>query len=302
MLSKKRRSKGKRKLAFVDAICDMSRRGLKGYWVDKKSHPWHRIYNMIETHWTKEGEERNLAETLLLIRDAVFGSIDIHSLSLSLETPTSKILEEITSGSSWRDGRRKARTFCGNMVSDLIEKGRIEYLEPAALRRDGFGYVTPSLNAARLKEFKKAQPIENEGRLEIKALSRSVFGKQLLRDQMITATSLPLDSPQAEQITQAYDHRLLDLEIDQTADPEFPMETEQITLNGRPVDEILIESEESTSKKKQAGVQTPLSEYIVEKGPKKKSKKKKTAKKTGKKKASTKKTKTKREKSKKGVK
>ncbi|MHA2163024.1 MAG: hypothetical protein ACXABF_11430 [Candidatus Thorarchaeota archaeon] len=306
MLSKKRRSKGKRKLAFVDKICDMSRRGdidgalelLKGYWIDKKAHPWHRIYNMIETHWTKEGEQRDLAETLLLIRDAVFGSIDIHSLSLSLEIPTSKILEEITSGNSWKDGRRKARTFCGNMVSDLIEKGRIEYLEPTALRRDGFGYVVPSLNVARLKEFKKAQPVENDGRLEIKALSRSVFGKQLLRDQMITTASLPLDSPQAEQITQAYDHRLLDLEIDQTADLAFPAETEQITLNGRPVDEVLLEREDSASRKKGAGVQTPLSEYIEEKDPKKKSKKKKPATKTRKKKPSKKKTKTKRGKSK----
>ena len=103
MLSKERRSTRKRKLAFVDAICDTSRRGdidgalelLKGYWIDKKAHPWHRIYTMIETHWTKEGEQRDLAETLLLLRDAVFGSIGIHSLSLTLDTPTSIILPSI---------------------------------------------------------------------------------------------------------------------------------------------------------------------------------------------------------------
>ncbi|MHA2191121.1 MAG: hypothetical protein ACXAAP_12890, partial [Candidatus Thorarchaeota archaeon] len=75
-------------------------------------------------------------------------------------------------------------------------------------------------------------------------------------------------------------------------------ETEQITLNGRPVDEVLLEREDSASRKKGAGVQTPLSEYIEEKDPKKKSKKKKPATKTRKKKPSKKKTKTKRGKSK----
>ncbi|MHA2145487.1 MAG: hypothetical protein ACXAB0_08545 [Candidatus Thorarchaeota archaeon] len=50
---------------------------MKGYFSDKKSNPWDRFYKDIETHWNREHPRTSATETLLLIRDAVFGAFDI---------------------------------------------------------------------------------------------------------------------------------------------------------------------------------------------------------------------------------
>jgi len=280
-LSKARQTKKVSKLAFVDAICNMTRRGdivgiiesQKKYWKDKKSNPWHRIHKLIETHWKKEKKGIDESETLILLRDAVFGSLDIHSLSLALDTPTHELIEMFVKGKSWKDGRRTVRTFCSKTVTELIKKGNLDYLETASLHRDGFGYLVPSLSEKHLEIYKKGRPKIKDGILDLKPLARSAIGRRIFRDLQITKSGLEEKDPLTTQILECYDNLLLDLEINGSTDSLLLGPTEQLTLNGRPIEEIIeIDEEKPTKKRRVKGVQVPLTEYLPEKKEKKKPK------------------------------
>ncbi|MHA1481465.1 MAG: hypothetical protein ACTSQZ_08590 [Candidatus Thorarchaeota archaeon] len=283
-LSKARQTKKTSKLAFVDAICDMARRGdifgivesQKKYWKNKKSSPWHRVHKLIETHWKKEKEGIDASETLILLRDAVFGSLDIHSLSLAIDTPTHEIIEMFVKGKSRKDGRRAVRTFCSKTVTELIKKGNLDYLETASLHRDGFGYLVPSLSEKHLEIYKNARPKKEDGAYDLKPLARSIIGRRIFRDLQITKASLDGKDPLVSQLLENYDHLLLDLEIDGSTDSLPLGPTEQLTLNGRPIEEITeIEAEKPSKKRRTKEVQVPLTEYLPQKKEKKKPTKRK---------------------------
>jgi hypothetical protein len=316
ILSKKRRSK-ESKLAFIDYMCEMSRRAdidaiensLKSYWKDKKANPWNRIYSLLEKYWMKERPDQDISNTLLLIRDGVFGALDIHSMSLALDVPTSTLVEMLHHEKSWKEGRRKVRTHCAELVSDMLDKGETRYFVPSGLERDGFGFLVPTLRASRIKQFKKARPNETKGKLKLQKLADTVLGRDLLRLHMITpevnekgkqSWTLSVDDPRANDFLVAYDNMILDLEIDETSRiiPDF---TQQVTLNGKPLSKDTEERKESRTSTTSPGVQEPLTEYFdkvqVEQEKKAKKKtpqkkvKKKTAPKPKKKKASRKKAK-----------
>lgn len=280
-LSKARQTKKIGKLAFVDAICDMTRRGdivgiiesQKKFWKDKKSNPWHRIHKLIETHWKKEKEGIDASETLILLRDAIFASFDIHSLSLALDIPTHEIIEMFVKGKSWKDGRRTVRTFCSKTITEFIKNGNLDYLENESLHRDGFGYLVPSLSEKHLDIYKKARPKIKDGVLDLRPLARSVIGRRIFRDLQITKGELKEKNPLASQLFEQYDLLLMDLEIDGSTDSLLLGPTEQLTLNGKPIEEITEIDEEKPAKKRHAkGVQVPLTEYLPEKKEKKKPK------------------------------
>jgi len=236
---------------------------LKGYWSDKKQHPWHRVHSIIEKNWEKSRKRKDLPETLGLIRDGVFGALDIHSLSLALDEPVTEILKVFLKGKTWSQGRKDARAYCSMKASHLISKHKVDFLDPESLSHDGFGFMVPSLNESRLQEYRDARPIEEGKTLVVKALTRTVYGRRILRTLGITKSPLEKKDPMSKQLVQEYENYLIELEIDtsRTADPIGP--TEQLTLNGKP----LLESEEEQAKRKPTektseGVQAPLTEYM----------------------------------------
>jgi predicted flap endonuclease-1-like 5' DNA nuclease len=296
-LSKKRRSK-ESKLTFIDYICEMSRRAdiaaiensLKSFWKDRNANPWNKIYTTIEKYWMKKRPNEDITNTLLLIRDGVFGALDIHSMSLALDIPTKKLLDMLLSAKNWKEGRRKVRTHCSKLVSNMLAKGDTKYLVPSGLERDGFGFLVPSLRAARIKQFEKAQPKKSGNKLNLNKLADSVLGRELLRLHMITPEktakgkqrwALPIDDPRADELLEAYENMILDLEIDETS-RIIPDYTQQVTLNGKPLSEEITPRKEYREYISAPGVQEPLTDYLSEKQDGEK--KKKTVKKVTKKK------------------
>ncbi len=123
---------------------------LQGYWEDKRKYPWHRIYSMIEKHWEKAGIDEDLGDVLILIRDAVFGALDIHSLSLAIDTPTADILDILLKAKDWSEGKKHVRNYCAKEIKTLVSKMKLDYLDDRALARDGFGYLVEDLRNAQL--------------------------------------------------------------------------------------------------------------------------------------------------------
>ena len=293
-LSKKGRSPKSSKLVFVHKIADLSSRGdieaitelLRGYWKDKRAYPWHRLYAIIETQWEKEKPEEDLQETLVLLRDGVFGALEMLSLSLALNVPTSQVLVMVCKGESWKDGRRLARAECSTLAMNLIDKGDLGNLTPSALERDGMGFLLASLHEAYLKEFKMARPKTKDGKLGLKALSKTMYGRRLLRERAITASSIDEDDPATAEILETYDSLILELEI-ADASRIIPVEsTEQVTLNGKLVEDSTDKEEIQKAKEPTPSVQAPLTEYMI--GIAKDSRPKPRKRKTSKKKRSTK--------------
>ncbi|MHA2425895.1 MAG: hypothetical protein ACXAEF_13975 [Candidatus Thorarchaeota archaeon] len=218
---------------------------------------------MIEKNWTKEKGKEDPSEALALLRDGIFGSLEIHSLSLALDVPAREVLEILLKGKNWNEGRRDARAFTSMLASQLITKLNLDYLDTSSLKRDGFGFLIPQLDEARLEEYRKARPKKEKGVLVLKPLARSVYGKRMLRSLMITSPTVKTTEDQAKQLLSEYDNFLIELETDtsRTEIPEGP--TEQLTLDGEPVslgEEISIEPAEVD--KQEETVQAPLSEYI----------------------------------------
>ncbi|MDF1540548.1 MAG: hypothetical protein P1Q69_16750 [Candidatus Thorarchaeota archaeon] len=259
------------KLAYIDSICDSCERGdidgvrdlLKGYYNDKTQHPWHKIHSLIQKNWEKSRKMEKLPETLTLIRDGVFGALDISSLSLALDEPVTEILAVLLKAKTWVQGRKDVRAYCSMKAAQFIANQSLDFLDPSSLSHDGFGYLIPLLNESRLEQYRKAQPKEDGKILDVKSLARSVYGRKILRNLGITKSSLEKKDPLAEQLLQEYDNFLIELECDTSRTIESIGPTEQLTLNGKP----LTEEEEEQEKKKPSekatdGVQAPLSEYM----------------------------------------
>ena len=298
-LSKKGRSPKSSKLVFVHKIADLSSRGdieaitelLKGYWKDKRAYPWHRLHATIETQWEKEKPDEDLQETLVLLRDGVFGALEMLSLSLALNVPTSEVLVMVCKGESWKDGRRLARAECSTLAMNLINKGDLGNLTPSALERDGMGFLLASLAEAHLKEFKMARPKTKDGKLDLKALSRTMYGRKLIREKAIAATSIDEADSAAAEILETYDNLILELEIADASKIIPVSSTEQVTLNGKLIEDSADKEEIHKSRELTPSVQAPLTEYLTgtAKDSRPKLRKRKTSKKKESKKSSAKK-------------
>ena len=291
LLSKKRSTTTFKRLAYVHKVAELSRRGdidavaelMKGFFLDKKAHPWHRLYKDIETYWKRDHHKKGPTETLILLRDAVFGALDVLSLSITLPNPTSEFLTLFTKEDTWKEGRRKVRNKCIELVEDLIKKKKTRYLIPSALKRDGFGFLVSDIEAVELEVFRKAKPTfrqdpkkKKKEILDLAPLEKLRLGSRFLREQMIIETKIEKKDQRTSTILEAYDHFLLEHEIDRNSAILDPALTEQITLNGTPLSH---DDDEKTTLGKRAvdkAIQSPLTDYLEDKDVKKKKKPKKT--------------------------
>ena len=165
---------------------------IKGYYSDKNENPWHKVNQNIQTFIKKETSKDKLSEILILLRAAVFGSLDILSFGLVDEIATSDIVDAFTTEDTWKLGRRKARNHCLDVADKLIKKSKTRYLIPSALKRDGFGFLIPMIEEAKWEEFKKAKPKVTKGGLDLSKLEKSIIGSKFLRDQMVMETKRPI--------------------------------------------------------------------------------------------------------------
>ena len=278
VLSKKRASAQPKRLAYVHKICELSRRGdisavaelMKGYYSDKKAHPWHTIYKDIEKYWTKENPKKDVSEALILIRDVVFGALDILSLSIPLDVPTSEFVELFTDEANWMEGRRKVRNRCIELVGELIKKKKTRHLVPSALERDGLGFLVSEIEETELEIFKKAKPEikkvpkKKKQVLDLSSLEKCKTGSKFLREQMIMKRYIEKGDPRIPGILEAYDHFLVELEVDISASTSGQILTEQVTLNGKPVTEVEDEKARFSKKQREKAEQSALTDFIEE--------------------------------------
>ncbi len=271
-MSKKAAHSRPDKLVFVRTLTDMSRRGdidafmdfLKAYWKDKKSHPWHTLYKTIEANKDSFENEEDLAQSLLLLRDAVFGVLELGSLSLPLQVPTEEVLGIILSGRNWVDGRRKARAHCADMVARKIEKRELDYLVPTGLLSDGLGYMVSSLHQAQLEQYRDARPAVKDGKYDLKQLARACHGYAAFRAAGVSESQLSESDPRAQALLEAYDRLLVELELEVSTPQEFPQETLQTTLNGDLVEDMSTKKQvPEVQKPKEEERQQALTEFIV---------------------------------------
>jgi hypothetical protein len=249
---------------------------LKGYWTDKKEYPLHRLFKIIVKKWKKADNEEAATEQLMLVRDGVFAALGMLSLSLPLEISTEAIIQKLIKGTDWDDGRKRVRSECAQIIREMISNRKIAHILSSGLERDGFNFLVPELREALLKDLKMAKPKARKGSVSLAGLSRSVIGRRLLKEQMITDTKLPEGDSRLKPLKEAYAGLLVELESDQQI--AFPLETHQVTFKGK-VAEDEMEYMEATTGTQPAGVQSELTEYItsykeVKRKPKKKAKKK----------------------------
>ncbi|MFW9860731.1 MAG: hypothetical protein ACFFET_00485 [Candidatus Thorarchaeota archaeon] len=258
--------------AAIDQLSEL----MKGYWTDKIEYPLHRLCKIIEKKWKKSGNEEEAIEQLMLVRDGIFGALDMLSLSLPLEVGTDTIIQKLIKGTDWDDGRKRVRSECAQIISGMISARKIAHIIPSGLERDGFTFLLPELREALLKDVKKAELRARKGSVSLVGLSRSVLGRRLLREQMIADTKIPEEDPRLTPLMEAYDKLLVEVELDQQV--AFPLETHQVTFNGK-VAEDEMEYMDSAAGAEPASVQSELTEYItshkeVKRKPKKKAGKK----------------------------
>ena len=254
---------------------------MKGYFTDKKTNPWHTMFKNLEKYWSKDSPKKDATETLILLRDAVFGAFDILSLSVALDVPTSEFIMLFTKETNWKEGRRKVRNRCIELVEKLTKKKKTRYLVPSALRRDGFGFLVPDIEEAELTLFKKAKPEmkkvpkRKKQVLDLSRLEKSQTGSKFLREQMVMEVHLEKGDPRIPTILEAYEQFLIEFEVDIGAAIPEPVPTEQVTLNGKPVTELEEEKAKPTKKAPKKAEQSPLTDFIEEKPSSKKKKKSK---------------------------
>jgi hypothetical protein len=295
-LSKKRSTAKPKRLAYVQKVAELSKRGdidavadlMKAYFSDKKSHPWDRVYKDIQTHWKQEHPKTSATETLILLRDAIFGALDILSLSIVLDTPTSDLLSLFVKEKTWKEGRRSVRNKCIELMENLIQKKKTRHFLPSALKRDGFGFLIDEIEEVEIALLKKAKPkLKKVGKkqiLDLTSLEKTRMGSKFLREQMIMETALPKDDPGIDSLLTAYDHFLVEYEIDRSTAITEPIKTEQVTLNGKPIFEEGEGKVKRGKRKVDKAVQSPLTDFIEEKKPKKTPRKRTTKKRRGRKK------------------
>ena len=236
-------------------------------------------------YWQKEHPKEVVSDTLLLLREAVFGVCDILSLGLVSGISTPEVLTLLTSEANWNAGRRKVRNYCLDIVDQLIAKGEVRYLLPSALRRDDFGFLIPRVEEAQWDNFTKAKPKISRRKLDLSKLEKSILGSQFLREQMIMEAKLSSDDPRVPLVLEAYDLQQVEIEVNRSTRIQSVAPTEQVTLNGGVVQEIEDEEKEPTIKKrKKAEIVTPLTDFLEErsKKPKKKTREKSVKKNRGK--------------------
>ena len=130
-----------------------------------------------------------------------------------------------------------------------------------------------------------------DGKLNLKALSRTMYGRRLLREKAIATSSLDEADSAATEFLETYDNLILELEIADASRiiPVGP--TDQITLNGKLIEESADKGEIHKMKEPTPSVQAPLTEYltVTAKSSSSKVRKRKTSKKKRSKKSSAKK-------------
>ncbi|MBS3794403.1 MAG: hypothetical protein KGY80_05885 [Candidatus Thorarchaeota archaeon] len=228
---------------FVDKIVNMSKRGdfsyiresMEAYWKNKDDHPWDRIYKALAQEMGEQ-EDESFSERVMLVREAVFCSLDMTSLSLALDVGANEILSIMTNETEWKDGRREARSHCASLLKKRIEAGKIEYIVEVGLEKDDFEYLIPEVREARIAKFKKAKPTLDSDNVDLAPLRKSRYGRQLLRSLNIVESSLDADDERVERLVETYEHQLLELELSDTIDILPDNRTQQVTLNGVPVD------------------------------------------------------------------
>jgi hypothetical protein len=261
----------------MNAVADL----MKGYYSDKSAHPWHNIYKDIEKFWAREHPKRDVTETLILLRDAVFGVFEILSLSIPLDVPTAEFVALFTKESTWKEGRRQVRNRCIELVEELTKKRKTRYLVPSGLKRDGFGFLVSGVEEAELETFRKAKPEmkkipkKKKEILDLAALEKSKIGSRFLREQMVMETQLEKDDPRIPSLLEAYDHFLVDYEIDISSSISEPVPTEQVTLNGTPISDAAEGKTTLSKRHREKDIQSPLTDFIKEEVPAKKKKSKK---------------------------
>ncbi len=274
-LPKTSKTSNRGRLEFVRSMCETIRRGdmsavresLKGFWDDKETNPWDRVYTDIEKYWAKEHPDEELAETLLLLRDGVFASLDIQSLTLPSKIATSDLLEMVLSEETWKSGRRAARNHCVGLLVKQISNGHLNHIEDIGLELDGFGYLLDELREARLDKYREAEPDIKRKYAYLEPLRKSREGRRLLRNLSITEDRLAKDDPRFEELMEAYELALVDMEVDLSSSEAFPDSTRQVTLNGETIEGHTAEERRKMKKKRGAkGEQEALTEFINESG------------------------------------
>ncbi|RDE11980.1 MAG: hypothetical protein C4K47_09115 [Candidatus Thorarchaeota archaeon] len=269
-MATERQSVATDKMAFIDMVSDMSRRGdfsavaetLEGYWINKSKYPWHSVYPVLEKRLLSRKPDSDFSNTLLLLRDAVFGAVGLTSLSLALDVTTEEVVRKITKQQSWKEAQRNVRKFLSDIVSDMIAGGEIKHLTPLGLSADGLGFLVPVLRQAQLEEFRRAKPKIMKGYLNLRPLSNSVIGRTLLRQLAIKEDRLEEQDPRVTSLLESYEHMLVDIEIGEEATAGAAPETEQATIIGGPVKEYAGRKPTKAVESRGSGVQTNLTEYV----------------------------------------
>jgi len=229
------------------------------------------VYKDIETYWKREHPKKAPTETLILLRDAIFGALDILSLSIALPNPTSEFLALFTKEDTWKVGRRKVRNKCIELVEGLIKKKKTRYLVPSALKRDGFGFLVEDIEDIELALFRKAKPKmkrdpkTKKEMLDLTPLEKLQLGSRFLREQMIMETKIDKKDPRIPTILETYEHFLVEHEIDRRSAIPEPVQTEQVTLDGTLLSND--EDEKTTPIKRvvDKAVQSPLTDFLNDK-------------------------------------
>lgn len=266
----KRQSIAANKMAFVDKIGEMSRRGdipavvetFEGFWTDKAKYPWHTVYPSLEKRMPAKKPDADLSSTLLLLRDAVFGALGLTSLSLALDLSTEEVVKKITKQQSWREAQRIVRQYVSDIVTEMIGKGDIAYLIPFGLVTDGLGFLVPLLRQAQLQEFRDARPKLVRGKINLKALSKSTMGRTLLKQLAITEDGLKELDPRGAALLESYEHMLVDIEIGEEVTTATVPDTEQVTIGGEPLKKSPSRSPTRAAGSRGSGVQTNLTAYV----------------------------------------
>jgi hypothetical protein len=246
---------------------------LKGYYKDKEENPWHRVYKDIQTYWEKDNPNENVSECLILLREAIFGALNILSFGLIAEISTMDVLAQLTGETNWAAGRRNAGNLCLDIADELIAKRQVRYLLPSALMRDDFGFLVPRIEEAQWQNFIDARPKIRRKKLDLSKLEASILGSKFLRDQMVMELKLDSEDPRVSAILEAYDLQLVEIEVDRSTKVQQPAPTEQVTLNGEIIQDREDEKEISSKKRRQKEAVIPLTEFLENSATTKKSKK-----------------------------
>ena len=253
-----------------------------GFWKDKNENPLHRIDSIAVRNY-EDGDDGKLREALMQIRASVFSYLGMLSLSPAIEVPTRGILEVMLKEKDSKAGRKKGREFLAEQAKSLIERNQVSHLIPSELKRDGLGYLTGKVREAQIENYRKAKPSVEKGNLSLKKLSHTVLGKKILRDLCIDTKEVEAKSDEASRVKEAYGHYLLEIELSEDIVMPDIEDTEQLSLEGKPV-----EVDESSEAKKSVergdeSNQENLTGYIAEEDATSESEKKNKGKKNKKK-------------------